>query len=290
MKEADKYREIIFSIKEGDRTNFDGLQLRDINLSNMKLRDLSFKGADLREANLVGTKIKNVNFHGANLENADFLLSDIHDTSFYYAELSGINFCGSLLVNTRLASASIKNAHFNEAYISNSDLTYSNMQNSDMRNAKINSSDLRFSNFRGVNFRNAMIENTHFYGATLTKARGLLVPSEWMEKNFKKSKDGYIVYKRIGISTPYPGYWKGIEEGKILTETCNPDRTDENASGVNFGTFEWCSQHYKGSDLWECLIKWEWLPDVVVPYSVCSHARCEKLQLMKRIQRGESVE
>jgi hypothetical protein len=106
-----------------------------------------------------------------------------------------------------------------------------------------------------------------------------------MKENFVAVEEGYIVYKKIGGGkTKYlpPGHWK-IEEGEVLEEVVNSDRGTDCGCGVNFGTLEWCTTKYKEASLWECLIKWKDLPDVIVPYNTDGKARCEKLTLLKKV-------
>jgi len=113
----------------------------------------------------------------------------------------------------------------------------------------------------------------------------LLVAHEWIKDNFEICKDGFIVYKAIG-NTPYnkPDNWK-IETGAYLTEVCHPDRTLDCACGVNFGTMEWIEKNIENPRvIWKCLIEWEYLLDVVVPYNTDGKARCGTLKLLEVVK------
>ena len=118
----------------------------------------------------------------------------------------------------------------------------------------------------------------------LSGCKGLTSHKDFL-KNFKKTKNGVIVYKAIG-NTHYslPDYWE-IKEGKYLEETVNPLPTVVCGCGVNFATKEWIEKEFSDAyDLWECLIEWEDLVDVVVPYNTDGKARCARLKLIKKIK------
>ncbi len=111
--------------------------------------------------------------------------------------------------------------------------------------------------------------------------------SDWLEENFERVEEGYIVYKRIG-HTQYriPDRWV-IKEGSILEEVPNPDRCTECGCGVNFGTKEYVSTNYTHAPLWECLIQWEDFIDVIVPFNTNGKARCGKLKLIRVVPEEE---
>ena len=82
-------------------------------------------------------------------------------------------------------------------------------------------------------------------------------------EHFEADDLGYIVYKRIGAALTHkapPDHWT-IVPGAILREVVNPCRVSDCACGINFGTREWCADHYPDAALWRCRIRWAWLPD-----------------------------
>ncbi len=88
-----------------------------------------------------------------------------------------------------------------------------------------------------------------------------------------------IVYKCFGGSYPANPGWK-IESGAVLTENCNPLPTDECGCGINFATKAWVQREHPYKPIWRCLIRWAWLPGVVIPFNTDGKARCSKLQLI----------
>ena len=131
--------------------------------------------------------------------------------------------------------------------------------------------------------RYADLSSANLSSADLSQSKGLLKAREWISKNFKKTKNGFVVYKKIG-NTSYviPKSWN-IEAKAFLEDVVNPLPFDDCGCGVNFGTRKWCENNYSDADLWECLILFEDAPDIVVPYNTDGKARCGRLQLIKKL-------
>ena len=148
--------------------------------------------------------------------------------------------------------------------------------------ADLSRANLSRANLSWADLSWADLSGANLSGADLSWAKNLITAREFMA-NFKKDKDGYLVYKCIG-NTNYntPEHWK-ITAGSYLEEVVNQLPTLECACGVNFGTLEWCRENYPEADLWLCRIHWADLPDVTVPYGTDGKARCGRLQLIKKI-------
>ena len=73
------------------------------------------------------------------------------------------------------------------------------------------------------------------------------------------------MYKTFNNYRPSNPNWV-IRAGSIIEENVNRNRTESCGCGINVATLDWVKANggYE-KDIWECLIKWEWLPDVVVP-------------------------
>ena len=69
-----------------------------------------------------------------------------------------------------------------------------------------------------------------------------------------------------------------------MEENVNPTRTIDCGCGINVATLNWVKNNTKG-DIWKVLIKFEWLPGVVVPYNTNGKIRCERVQLIEKIER-----
>ena len=104
----------------------------------------------------------------------------------------------------------------------------------------------------------------------------------FMEAHFERTDDGYIVYKSFNSSYDAPDRWK-IEPGEVIEEVVNPDRTRECGCGINVAPLEWVrNDNY--NQPYKLLIRWEWLPGVVVPYNTDGKIRCSKAQILEAVK------
>ena len=138
------------------------------------------------------------------------------------------------------------------------------------------------ANLSGANLSDANLRRADLSGANLSGSKGLLDAINYMEAHFERTDEGYIVYKTFGENYSAPELWK-IEPGEIIEETVNCDRTTECGCGINVAPLEWvrrngCNQPYK------LLIRWEWLPGVVVPYNTDGKIRCSKAQIIEAVK------
>ena len=118
--------------------------------------------------------------------------------------------------------------------------------------------------------------------ADLSGSQGLIDAINYMEAHFERTDEGYIVYKSFNSSYAAPDKWS-IGLGEVIEEVANPDRTCECGCGINVAPLEWvkrdnCNQPFK------LLIRWEWLPGVVVPYNTDGKIRCSKAQILEAVE------
>ena len=136
----------------------------------------------------------------------------------------------------------------------------------------------------GADLRGADLSGANLRGADLSGAKGLLPAVTFLEANFERTTAGYIAYKVFGAQYNQPKEWK-IVSGAELTETVNPDRCTECGCGINVAPLEWIKREYPDKKpIWKVLIKWEWLPGVIVPYMTDGKIRCEKVQLLEIVE------
>jgi uncharacterized protein YjbI with pentapeptide repeats len=218
-------------------------------LSEAVLSDANLRRADLRRANL-----SDANLRRANLSEADLR----------WADLSGAN---------------LREADLREADLRGADLRGADLSGADLSDANLRRADLRGADLSGANLRWADLSE-----AVLSGCKGLLSPIDYLKKNFEKTKKGYICYKTFNSNYETPNYWE-IKKNSIITEVVNADRTVDCACGVNVGTLEWVQKNNNnnGYKIWKCLIEWEWLAGVVVPYHTDGKIRCEKIRLLEVI-------
>ena len=182
-----------------------------------------------------------------------------------------------------LIMANLRRADLSGADLSGANLSRADLSGADLSGANLSGANLSEANLSGANLSGANLIMANLSGANLSRAKGLLSAANYLDAHFDRTTDGYIVYKTFGSMYAPPQNWK-IEHGAIIEETANHDRCTECGSGINVAPLKWVKEKYHG-DIWKCLIKWEWLPGVVVPYMTDGKIRCEKLQLLEVVER-----
>ena len=131
----------------------------------------------------------------------------------------------------------------------------------------------------------ADLRNADLCGADLRDVKNVKNQNsaDYIMAHFDKTGDGIIVYKTFNNYQQSNPSWV-IEEGSVIEENVNHNRTNNCGCGVNVATLNWVRGHGgQGRDIWECLIRWEWLSDVVVPYHTDGKIRAGRVQLVKII-------
>jgi hypothetical protein len=153
--------------------------------------------------------------------------------------------------------------------------------------ANLSGADLPWANLSGANLSGADLSGADLSRANLSRANlsrttGLLEPTTFLH-TFERNNLGIVCYKSIG-NTPFttPPEWK-IEEGSILQETVNCNRTDMCGCGVNVGTERWCRENYPNGDVWKVLIEYIDLAGVVVPYNTDGKFRASRVTLLEKM-------
>ena len=203
----------------------------------------------------------------ANLSGADLSVANLSDADLSVANLSGADLSVANLSGANLSDADLSVADLSGANLSGADLSVANLSGANLSGANLSGADMSVANLSG---------------ADLSDAKGLLDAINYMEAHFERTDEGYIVYKSFNENYIAPESWK-IEPGEIIEETVNCDRTTECGCGINVSPLEWvrrngCNQPYK------LLIRWEWLPGVVVPYNTDGKIRCSKAQILEAVE------
>ena len=184
--------------------------------------------------------------------------------------------CGE---QANLRAADLRFADLGSADLRAADLRYANLCSANLRYADLRSADLGSAALRAANLRSADLGSADLRSADLSGCKGLLDPIEWMARHLKKNRHGYLAYKSFNSRFPPPDYWV-IKEGEEISEVVNPLPTLDCACGVNVSTRGWGDLR---GDIWEVLIRWVWLPSVVVPYNTSGKFRCGRVKLLGRV-------
>ncbi len=238
------------------------LQPSDMHKDNTKFNGASLVEADFSDCNLIGC-----HFNGADMDGISMKFADISCCEFPGVDARHGNFM------------SIRGINLNAGY---GDFSHANFVTADLESANFSSAKLY-----DTSFKSAYLENVHLGEASLlntdfSHAEGMVSQIDFLKENFQFTEEGMIVYKSFGEVYDIPAKWGEIEQGAIIEENVNFDRTVECACGVNVATARWayiiCDRQ-----VWECLIKHEWLSGVCVPYEADGKIRAEKVQLLKPV-------
>ena len=176
-----------------------------------------------------------------------------------------------------LSGADLRRANLSDADLSGADLSGANLRRANLSGANLSGADLSGADLSGANLSGANLS-----GANLSGSQGLLDAINFMEAHFERTDDGYIVYKSFNSSYDAPDRWK-IEPGEVIEEVANPDRTCECGCGINVAPLEWVKNDNYNQP-YKLLIRWEWLPGVVVPYNTDGKIRCSKAQILEAVE------
>lgn len=206
---------------------------------------------------------------GANLRGSDLVCADLRYADLGYADLRGANLGGADLRGANLGSANLSSA---------------NLGGSDLGGADLRGADLRGANLGGANLSSANLGYADLRGANLSASQGLLDAIDYLTRMFEATKEGVVVYKTFGLhSNPNPAW--AVEAGSTLSEVVNPNPTNDCGCGVNVATKEWIKNNdARKPDVWRCLIRWAWLPGVVVPYNTDGKIRCARVELVEIVK------
>lgn len=215
---------------------------------------------------------------------ADGECADLSDTDLRRADLSGADLSGADLRDAVLRDAVLSGADLSGANLCNANLHYADLRDADLSGADLRRANLRYADLRGAVLRDADLRRADLSGAVLSGAdlsgaKGLLSSVNYMEANFERTADGYTVYKCFNGSYKAPPKWK-IESGEVIEEEVNSNRTDSCGCGINVAPLEWVKKGYPECKIYKLLIKWEWLPGVVVPYNTDGKIRCERAMII----------
>ena len=157
--------------------------------------------------------------------------------------------------------------------------TRADLSRANLSRANLRSADLRSADLSGADLRSAVLS-----GVDLSNSKGLKTAKVYLSQ-FETTEEGIYVFKTFGAYKSSPDYWK-IKPNLFIEEVVNPDRCTECGSGINFATLDWIKTDSEAcsKSIWKCLIHWEDMADVVVPYNTDGKARCARLQLIEIVE------
>lgn len=139
------------------------------------------------------------------------------------------------------------------------------------------------ANLIGADLSDADLSGANLFGADLSGAIGLVSPSDYLSEHFERTEYGYVVYKSFGSNFRPPETWD-ISFNSIITETVNACRTNDCGCGINVAPLELVKRNFPKDEIYKLIIKWEWLPGVVVPYNTDGKIRCERAMIIGKVK------
>jgi uncharacterized protein YjbI with pentapeptide repeats len=264
------------------KANLSGAYLRCANLSKADLSEANLRDANLSKADLSGAYLR-----CANLSKADLSEANLRDANLRGADLSGANLRGANLSGANLSGANLRGANLSEANLRGADLWGANLRGANLSGANLSGANLRGANLSGANLRGANLSEANLRDANLSEAIGIKSSIDFLSI-FERNDKGIIAYKTFDEHYTHSDTWK-IEEGEIISENVNYNRTEPCGCGINVAPLDWVLCNMHGSTIWKVLIRWEWLSGVVVPYNSDGKIRCERVELVESIRRSSLI-
>ena len=251
-------------------------------LRRADLSDADLSGADLSGADLSGADLRRADLRRADLSDADLRRADLSDADLRRADLRRADLSDADLSGDDLSGADLSGADLSDADLSDADLRGADLSGADLSGADLSGADLSAADLRRADLSGADLSDAALRRADLSGSKGLLDAINYMEAHFERTDEGYIVYKTFCENYSAPELWK-IEPGEIIEETVNCDRTTECGCGINVAPLEWVRRNGRNQP-YKLLIRWEWLPGVVVPYNTDGKIRCSKAQILEAVE------
>ena len=274
---------------DGESPDLSDVDLSDLDLSNANLSRANLRFADLSNANLSRANLRFADLSNANLSGANFSGAELSHTKFYEHLFDKTDFSDAIFKKAVFRNADLRNADLSGADFSEANLKGANLRNADLRNAdfsgvNFSNANLRSANLSGADLSGANLRSADLSGADLSGAKGLINDIDYLAENFEKTNEGYIGYMIHGMYYTIPEHWK-LQPNEIIEEVVNSNRTDTCGCGVNIATKEWIKRENPFvTKAWKVLIKWEWLPSVVVPYNTDGKIRCGRVMLLEEVE------
>lgn len=139
------------------------------------------------------------------------------------------------------------------------------------------------ANLSGVDLSDINLRGRNLNFINLSGVTGLINPIDYLAEHFERTDEGYIVYKCFNGFYRAPERWE-IVDGEIIEEEVNYNRTNDCGCGINVAPLEWVKNHYRDEEIYKLLIKWAWLPGVVVPYNTDGKIRCARAQIIGKVE------
>ena len=249
---------------------------KSLNVKELKERHDKKKGITMIEEEMFvnvifsGDLLEGIAFNNCQFYNCNFLEMNFDNVTFRFTEFSS-----TLFRNCEIVESCFEHVNFKASIFEECKIKPFSIYDCDLNNAK----------FAKCELRDCFIVDCNFGASNFSQTEGLHSQTTILENKFEKTDEGYICYKIFDLYHTPPETWD-IEEGSIITEVVNQTRSVACAAGIHVGDRAWMKHTTETRDtkeIWKCLIKFEWLADVCVPFSNEGKIRVGKLKILERV-------
>jgi uncharacterized protein YjbI with pentapeptide repeats len=147
-----------------------GTDFTETNLENAALAGAELTSAFLRQARLAGARLSRATLENASLEGADLRRADLREANLAGAQLRGAIFHQANLRQARLAGADLRESDLDEASLIQGNLEKCKLQGAHLRSADLRSAVLREADLADADLSNASLDQADLSNANLEGA------------------------------------------------------------------------------------------------------------------------
>ncbi len=154
--------------RDGEKADFTGMHLSNMDFQNLDLEGVSFREADLTDANLGNSNLCSADFFGAELRRANLAGCDLRYARFPAASCMVADFSNTDLSNAVLNTFSIHEYANGYEDFSVASFVGATLREIDIRSRQMGSADFARANITGIHFSDIELSSSEFFDAKLS--------------------------------------------------------------------------------------------------------------------------
>ncbi|MCL1464946.1 pentapeptide repeat-containing protein [Argonema galeatum] len=137
------------------------------NFQGADLRYIQLPGADLRDANLISTQLTGANLRNAQLDGVKLVIADLSNADLSNASLRKAKLMGAILSGADLSGADLSRADLSDADLRNAKLVGATLVGANLSAADLSGTDLTGADIAGAELSDANLAGIQLGGATM---------------------------------------------------------------------------------------------------------------------------
>jgi len=189
--------------EKGKCVNFEGSDLREVELYKANLTRARLSRANLENAYLANANLEAADLQGANLQNAN-----LEGANLSLANLESANLRNVCMESADLSDANLQNADLEEAELDEAVLVNANLQGANLEKTSLFSADLDLTNFIDANLKDALLncvscEGACFDGANLsgTNFTNATIEDTKLEGLTQENGGDSVIIKKVNLDS-----------------------------------------------------------------------------------------